>query len=438
MNDGEAQGASIEPPARPVPRGPIRGVIGSRGLAAFRHRNYRLYWVGQLVSLIGTHMQRAAQAWLVLTLTNDPFMLGLVVAAQFGPVLLFGLFGGIVADSVSKRRTLVVTQAVAMSLAFVLAALAATGTAQVWHVLVLALLLGFTSVVDMPTRLSFVVEMVGRDDVVSAVALNSALVNTAKVIGPAVAGLTISVFSIAFAFFVNGLSFVAVIGGLLAMRSSELEPATRTPLPRTLGAVTANLAEGLGYVRRTRAVLLGVIVVGLGSTAGMNFQVLIAPLARNVLDSGAEGFGFLMAASGLGSVVAAGIVAALGRPRLTIIVLAALSLGIFEIALSVSRSMPISLACMFFVGLSAVTMSMNTNTLIQTLVPDHLRGRVLAVYVTVFAGSVPVGGLIFGAIASAASTTTSILIGGLAVTTVALIALATAWCWGEFARRGEA
>lgn len=409
---------------------PLRVLRSSRGLGALQHRNYRLYWTGQLISLVGTHMQRAAQTWLVLTLTSDPFALGLVVAAQWGPVLVFGLFGGIVADALAKRRTLIATQAISMALAFTLAVLAATGTAEVWHVLVMAGLLGFTSVVDLPTRQSFVFEMVGRDDVVSAVALYSAIVNSAKVLGPAIAGLTIGAFSVAFAFAFNGLSFLAVIAGLLAMRVSELQPAARTALPRSLGAIVANLGEGLRYVVRTRHVLLALAIVALVSTAGMNFQVLIAPLARDVLGVGAEGFGFLMAASGLGSVTSALIVAVLGRPRVANIVIAALALGVLEIGLSASRSFPLSMACMFTIGLSSVAISMNTNTLIQMAVPDQLRGRVMAVYVTVNAGTTPIGGLLFGAIAGLAGVAEAILVGGISVTVIAVVALVVAWRWG--------
>jgi MFS family permease len=406
----------------------VGGVSGGlRGLAAMRHRNYRLYWAGQLVSLIGTHMQRAAQAWLVLTLTGDPLVLGLLVAAQFGPVLLFGLFGGVVADSLPKRRTLLITQTIAMALALTLAVLTATGTAQVWQVLLLAILLGITAVVDMPTRQSFVMEMVGRDDVVSAVALNSAVVNGAKVIGPAVAGLTIAAFGVPVAFFANTLSFVAVIAGLLAMRADELKTVPRATLPRSVGAIFANLAEGLRYVLHTRHVLVALAVVGLVSTAGMNFQVLIPPLARDVLSAGASGFGFLMAAAGLGSITSALILAFRGRPRLGAILVAGLLLGLLEVGLATSRSLPLSLAFMFTIGLASVAMTMNANTLIQIAVPDHLRGRVMAVYVTVFVGSTPVGGLIFGAIAGALGTTTSLLIGGLASAVSAALAWIVAW-----------
>jgi MFS family permease len=213
-----------------------------RAPAAFRHRNFRVYWTGQLVSLIGTHMQRAAQAWLVLTLTNDPFMLGLLVAAQFGPLLVLGLFGGIVADSLPKRPTIAATQTIAMVLAFALAVLVASGVVEPWHVLGFALLLGITSALDIPARQTFVIEMVGRDDLVSAVALNSTLVHTAKIVGPAVAGLVIAGLGLAPAFFINGISFAAVLGGLLAMRPGELRSADRAALPRTPRAVATRFA----------------------------------------------------------------------------------------------------------------------------------------------------------------------------------------------------
>ncbi len=210
---------------------PVRTLLGLGGLRALHHRNFRLFWSGQLVSLIGTWMQSVAQGWLVLVLTDDPFMLGLVAAAQFTPVLVFGLFGGIVADGLPKRRTLVATQSVAMTLAFILAFLTATHTVQVWHILVLAFLLGCSNAVDMPTRQAFVIEMVGREDIGNAVALNSAIFNAARIVGPAIAGLTIGAFDISIAFFVNGLSFLAVIASLLLMREGELGTVVRAAMP---------------------------------------------------------------------------------------------------------------------------------------------------------------------------------------------------------------
>ena len=204
---------------------PVRTVVGLDGLRALRHRNYRLFWSGQLVSLVGTWMQNIAEDWLVLTLTGSPLMLGVVTAAQFAPILIFGLFGGIVADSLPKRRTLIATQTIAMVLAFLLAFLTLTHQIQVWQIVLIAFTLGCSSAVDMPTRQAFVIEMVGREDISNAVALNSAIFNAARIVGPAVAGLAIGVFDIGVAFFVNGLSFLAVIGSLLAMRPADLRPA---------------------------------------------------------------------------------------------------------------------------------------------------------------------------------------------------------------------
>ncbi len=418
---------------------PVATLARYEGLRALRHRNFRLFWSGQLISLIGTWMQQVAQAWLVLTMTNDPFMLGVVAAAQFVPVLVLGLFGGVLADSLPKRKTLVATQSIAMILAFILAILTATGTVQVWEIILLAFLLGCSNAVDMPTRQSFVIEMVGREDIGNAVALNSAIFNAARIVGPAIAGLTIAAVSISVAFFINGLSFVAVIASLLAMREGELRTVAHGTMPRTVRAVRDNLAEGLGYVRRTRAVLLAVAVVGLVSTAGMNFSVVIPALTRDVLGTGAEGFGFLMAASGIGSLTAAVGVAVLGRPGTRVLVGGAMLLGGLEVALGISRSMPLSLVCMFGIGMGGIAMAITANTTMQLAVPDLLRGRVMSVYTTVFAGSTPIGGLAFGALAGAAGAAAAVIVGGAVAFAVGAGAAVIAWRWGMLgapARRG--
>ncbi len=414
---------------------PIQTVVGLDGLRALRHRNFRLFWSGQLISLVGTWMQQVAQAWLVLTLTNDPFMLGLVAAAQFLPVMVFGLFGGIVADSLPKRRTLMATQSVSMTLAFILAGLTASGTVQVWQILILAFALGCANAVDMPTRQSFVYEMVGRVDIGNAVALNSAVFNGARIVGPAIAGLTIGIFDISIAFFLNGLSFIAVLASLLAMRPADLHPVIPVVMPRTVRAVVDNLGEGLGYVRRTRVVLLPVGVVGLVALVGMNFGIVVPALARDVLGIDAAGYGFLMAASGVGSLAAALSIAFLGRPTERVLIGGALVLGVLEVGLAFSRSMPLSLLCMFGIGAGGIAMAMTGNTSIQLAVPDALRGRVMAVYTTVFAGSTPIGGLLFGALAGAFGAATAILVGGLAAIAIALVAGVIAWRWGLLGRR---
>ncbi len=414
---------------------PARTVAGLDGFRALRHRNFRLFWSGQLISLVGTWMQSVAQGWLVLTITNDPFMLGVVAAAQFVPVMVFGLFGGIVADSLPKRPTLVATQSISMSLAFILGLLTVTGTVQVWEIILLAFALGCTQAVDMPTRQSFVIEMVGREDIGNAVALNSAIFNAARIVGPAVAGLTIGVFDISTAFFLNGLSFIAVIASLLAMRTDELNAVARTAMPRTVHAVFETLAEGLSYVRRTHVVLLGVSVVGLVSLVGMNFAVVVPAMAKDMLGGGAEVYGFLMAASGVGSLAAALTVAFLGRPTQRVLIGGAIVLGVLEIAMALSHSMALSMVCMFGIGAGGIAMAMTANTAIQLAVPDALRGRVMAVYTTVFAGSTPLGGLAFGAIAAVGGVSLAILVGGLAALAIGIGAGVIAWRWGLLASR---
>jgi MFS family permease len=395
-----------------------------RGWRALRHRNYRIFFGGQLVSLIGTWMQSVAQGWLVLQLTGDPFWLGVVAAAQFGPVLFLGLFGGLIADHLPKRRTLLVTQAVAMLLALVLFALTATHTVQVGHIVGLALLLGCVNAIDMPTRQAFAIEMVGRRDIGNAVALNSAVFNGARVVGPAIAGLTIAATDISIAFLINGLSFLAVIGAYLSMREADLSPPPPIVRPTTAGEVMANLGEGLRYVRTTPAVLLPILVIGLVSTFGMNFSVTIPALARDILHVGAEGFGFLMAATGVGSFVVAIGIAFGRRARPALVGLGAAALGAAELVLALSGSFGISLVAMFVVGLGGIGMAATGNTAIQLEVPDHLRGRVMSVYTTVFAGSTPIGGLMAGAIASAFGVPVSIAFGGAGSLVVGLIAYA--------------
>ncbi len=392
---------------------------------ALRHRNFRLFWFGQLISLAGTWMQSLAQAWLVLLLTHDPLWLGFVAAIQFLPVLVLGLFGGVIADVLPKRTTIVGTQVASMLLAFALAALTFANVVQVWHILVLAALLGLVNAVDMPTRQAFVVEMVGRADVTNAVGLNSAIFNAARIVGPAIGGLLIGALGVTACFFLNGLSFLAVIVGLLMMREAELLPAARLARPTSVRDVADTLAEGLRYVRATPVVLLAVVLVGLVSTFAMNFNVVAPALAQTVLGVGATGLGFLMASMGLGSLTAALLVASLDRPRPTIIVIGAFGLGALEIVLGGVSSYPVALVAMYGAGFAAIAMMVSANTSIQLAVPDRLRGRVLSVYTTVFAGSTPIGAPIIGWLASAFSTQVALVVGG----GIALVAALVAGAW---------
>ena len=412
----------IREPGRGLP--PVRGARPSlaNGWRAFAHRNYRLFFFGQLTSLVGTWMQQVAQAWLVLQLTGDPFLLGVVAAMQFLPVMILGLFGGLIADALPKRPTLIATQVVQMVLAFVLFGLTVTGAVEVWHIIVLASLLGVTNAVDMPTRQSFVVEMVGRGDVANAVALNSAVFNGARIVGPAIAGLTIGAFDISVAFLVNGFSFLAVIVAYALMRENELASPPEFNRPHTVREVGRTLAEGLRYVRRTDLVLLATVVVGLVSLFGMNFSVIIPALARDVLHTDATGYGFLMAASGIGSLLAALSIAFSGRPTPAMIARGALLLGLAEIAAAAVHVFPLALLAMGFVGFGAIAMAATANTMIQLAVPDELRGRVMSVYTTVFVGSTPFGGLLMGWIASRFGVDVSLAFAGTACAMLGLLA----------------
>ncbi len=396
----------------------VRGLAGAEALRAFRHRNYRLFFAGQAVSLVGSWMQAVAQSWLVLTITNDPLALGVVAAAQWTPVLLLGLFGGLIADALPKRQTLIVVESLMGVLAFVLGALTLAGTVQVWMVLVLAVLLGCLNAVEMPVRQAFAVEMVGREDIVNAVALNSATFNGARVVGPAVAGLAIAAFDISVAFIVNGLSFAAVVVALFLMRDAELHRRPPIPRPRSIGEVFTSVGEGVAYVRVTPLVILPVVVVGLAATLAMNFQVTIPPFARDTLGGDATDFGFLMTASGIGSVAAALYLATRRRPSAWAIAVGAVVLGAGLVMAAALPRMSVALPALLIAGAGGIWMAANANTLIQSVVPDELRGRVLSVFTTIFAGSTPVGGIFAGALASALGPAAALGIGGAATIVV--------------------
>ena len=397
-------------------------VAGVRGATAFRHRNYRIFFAGQAVSLVGTWMQQVAQAWLVLQLTGDPFWLGIVAAAQFIPVMILGLFAGVAADALPKRQTLVATQAVMMTLAILLTILTATGLVQVWMILVLAILLGCANAVDMPVRQSFAIELVGREDIGNAVALNSAMFNGSRIVGPALAGLTIGAFGVAAAFALNALSFLAVIFALLMLDDATLRTRPRIARPGSASEVVENLVEGLRYVHRTPLVLLAVLVVGGVATFGMNFSVLIPAFAVDDLASGPAGFGFLMAASGVGALIAALALAFRGKPHTSRIATGAIILGLASMAMAAISTYATAVVLMVFIGYGGISMAATANATIQLAVPDQLRGRVMSVYTTIFASSAPIGGLMMGAIASGFGPAVAIAFGGVLSGLVGVVA----------------
>ena len=408
---------------------------GRRRLPAFRHRNYRLFFTGQAISLIGSWMQVVAQDWLVLQVSGgQPFWLGVVSAAQFLPPMVLGLFGGVIADALPKRQTLRATQVVFMTLAGVLAILTATGHVNVGVIVLLALFLGCANAVDMPVRQSFSVELVGPEDVGNAVALNASVFNGARVIGPAVAGLLIGVFGIAPAFAINSLSFVAAIAALQLMRDDELHRARFLNVPRSPHEVRDNLAEGLAYVRRTPIVLMAITAVGVVATLGMNYNVLTPPLAQQVLGSDAAGYGFLMTAAGIGALVGAVTLVLAGPPRPWRIPAGAIALGAATLLLGFSRTYPLSLALMVPIGFGGVFMAATANATIQLHSPDGLRGRVMSVYTTVFSASVPIGGIAAGILASTLGVPTTLaLSGGLSL----LAGIGAAVWWSRIRRTEE-
>jgi len=377
-------------------------------LRALRHKNYRLFFGGQMISLIGTWMQSLAQAWLVYRLTGSAVMLGLVGFSGQIPVFLLAPVGGAFADRHRRHRILIVTQTAAMLLAFVLAALTLTGRVQVWHVFALASLLGVTNAFDIPTRQAFVVDMVGRDDIVNAIALNSSIVNGARIIGPTVAGVLVVTIGEGWCFLANAVSYIAVIAGLLLMKTKAQR---RVPLP---GSALASIVEGFRYVWHTGPVRALLLLLGLVSLIGMPYVVLMPIFADRILGRGAGGLGLLMGASGVGALVGALSLATrqgirgLGRW----VAFSAAGFGASLILFSLSRSFWLSVVLLLPVGFSMIVQMASSNTLIQAMVPDKLRGRVMAVYSMMFMGMAPFGALLAGVFAQRFGAPTTVAVGG--------------------------
>ena len=384
-----------------------------RALIALRQRNFRLFWYGQLISVMGSWMQTIGQAWLVLTLTHNAFQLGLVGALQRLPVLLFSLFAGVLADRWPKRRILIVTQSLAMMQAFVLWALVATGAVHVWHLYVLALLLGLTACLDSPARQGFVVEMAGREDLPNAIALNSSLTNLGRIVGPALGGVLIALSGVGLLFLINALSFLAVLLALALMDGRQLY----TRAARDAGATQRqnawrSLREGLRYIRNSQTVALIIVVVGLVLLFGSNFNVVLPLFATKVLRVGAAGFGLLSAAMGVGALLAALWLAWASRvATLRLVLIGAALFGVVEIAFALSPWFGLSaalLACLGFAENAYLTLGL---TAIQLAVPDQLQGRVMSVAILFVDGSVPPGYLLMGWLSGSYGAPVAVLIG---------------------------
>lgn len=368
------------------------------GFAALSVRNYRLYWTGQIVSLVGTWMQSVSQPWLVLLLGGSPIQLGIVLALQFAPSMVLAPLGGVIADRVDKRRLLIATQSVATAQAVALFALTVTDVVQIWHLMLLALALGFVNAVDMPVRQSFAADLVSREQLMGAITLNSASFNLARVLGPAVAGVTLAIFGPAFNFAINAASYAGVLSALWRMDPRQIR---RSQRPERQPSVRSSLAEGIRYAVRTPSVLWPLVLLGGISLFGFNFQILLPLFARLTLVIQADGYGALFAAMGLGSLIGSLSLAFIGtrRPLLAFILGGGVGFVVFEALLGLSRSLIAVYPLIVLVGLSSMLMINSINVIVQQNVPDELRGRVMALYVTVFAGASPIGGIFIGVVA---------------------------------------
>ena len=382
-------------------------------LRALRHRNFRMFWLGQLVSLVGTWMRSVAQGWLMHRLTDSAWMLGLLGFAQFLPVMLFTLWAGVVADRVDKRRLILATQTLALVQALAFALVVSTGVVQPWMVVVLALAFGTINAFDLPARQSFLVEMVGKDDLSNAIALNSAAFNSARVVGPAVAGALVATVGEAPCFWINAVSYLFVIATLLRLDlpARAMEGAS--------GALS-RLGEGVRYAARLGPIRNLLLLLGVTAGLGFQYMLLLPVYARDLLHAGPQGYGLLVTAFGLGSLLSAVLMTrrqdrwALRRNLLVGLLVSGAGLAVF----AWSRTLPLSLAMGMLAGFGLILYVASTNTLLQLTTEDRFRGRVMSLYTLMFIGTAPLGALLSGWVAqhwgAPVATTVSavILIGG--------------------------
>jgi len=376
-----------------------------------QHRNFQLFIGGQLVSLIGTWMQTTAQLWLVYKLTGSAALLGLFGFANGIPILVLASVGGYVGDRYNRWYGVIATQSVSMLLAFVLAGLTLSGRIREWEIILIAFLVGVVNAFDVPIRQSFFVEMVGKEDLPNAIALNSSIFNGARVVGPAIAGFAIAWVGEGWCFFLNGISFLAVIGALLAMRVSHARPQPGKDSPFRA------FIQGFRYAMADVPVRSALLMLSVLSLFGLQYSVFLPIFADGILHGGAKGMGFLMSAAGVGAVVGALYFA--GRTNYTglarWIAATSMSCAIGLTIFSQSKYFVLSAGVIFFVGFAATVQMAATNTLVQSRVPDALRGRVMAVYATMFMGVQPVGSLIAGGVAKRIGAPYTLTIFGLLV-----------------------
>jgi MFS family permease len=375
-----------------------------RTFRSLRVRNFRLYFFGQVVSASGTWMQSVGQAWLVLKLTGSGVALGTVMALQFTPMLLAGAWGGVIADRFDKRRVLIGAQASLALPAFALFALTATGAVRLWMVYALAFATGCVRVFDTPARQSFVSEMVGPENVANAVSLNSTVMTSARMVGPAIAGVLIASVGIAPCFLINGLSFAGVVGGLAAMDTSELQRSHRVAKGK------GQLREGLRYVRSTPALLWPLVMMALIGTFAFNFQVLLPLMARFVFGAGARGYGALSSTMGAGAAVGALITASRVRPTHRFLIGSAFVFGLMLLGAAAAPTLLLEMAALVPVGAASIAFLSTANSSLQVASSPEMRGRVMALYSVLFLGSTPIGGPLMGFVAQRFGPRTSFIL----------------------------
>ena len=398
-----------------------------RTFTSLRSRNFRLYWFGQVISGLGTRIQGIGQVWLVLELSHSAWQLGLLGALQALPVLLFSIFGGVFVDRWPKRRVLLATNTAAALQALLLWILIVTRVLQLWHLYILAMLLGFTNCLYIPATDAFVIEMVGREDLPNAVALNTAIMNLARIVGPGLGGIFIAASSVTLLFLLYALSFLPVIAGLALIRSSELHgQALQGSSAGERQNTWAALREGLRYVWNTPSVSLVIVVVGLVLLFGSNFNVVLPLFATDVLHVGATGFGFLSALSGVGALLSTLWLAwANQKSIIRQILIYMLLFGVMEVFFAVSRLYPLSLVLITAVGFTEMVFAAQALTALQIITPDRLRGRVTSVQVLFFDGSLPLGYLLMGWLAGLYGAPDALLIGA----ALSLLVMGAGWLW---------
>ncbi len=437
MTDSAPGARPDQPPS--LPRAALGGL--KRGFAALSVRNYRLYWWGQVVSLIGSWMQQVSLPWLILALGGSPIQLGFVAVLQFGPALFLAPFGGVIADRIDKRNALIASQLAASLQAFVLFIIIATGVVEIWMVMTMAFVLGLVNAVDMPMRQALAADLVPRHLLPNAIALNSMAFNSARVIGPALAGVIIAIGTgvtgstiagVAINLGINTMTYAGVLTGLLRMNPREIR---RMERPEQHPPVLESLREGFWYAVRTPLVLWCLVLLGGIAAFGFNFQILLPLFATGILDLDADGYGALFAAMGIGSLAGSLTLAVMQRRRAIPLMLGGgIVFSVLLVAIAASRNILLAAPLILAAGYFSMLMINTINATVQANVTDALRGRVMSFYVTVFAGSAPLGGLFAGFVAETWGTPAAFMTGAvLSLATVGVVALGLRWA----GRRGS-